>query len=349
MKNMQYTNNREPLLQHFDRPVGNTIVKSQDGLVNIESLQSFLLVIHASVNGLDPIEWATTNRESLKTELLNHGAILLRNFNVIPPTGLEQFITRVFGELLDYSYASTPRKLVSGKIYTSTKYPADQSIPLHNEMAYSREWPMTIVFYCIQAPVQGGETPIADSRKLFERIDPKITKLFLEKQVMYVRNYGGGLDLPWQTVFLTARKLEVEDYCRRVGMEFEWREGDRLRTRQICQAVIKHPKTGQMVWFNQAHLFHISSLQPEIRQLLLENVSEDDLPRNAYYGDGSPIEATVLDDIRAIYQNESLLFQWHEADVLMLDNMLVAHGRAPFVGPRGIIVGMANLFTNQNV
>jgi len=47
----------------------------------------------------------------------------------------EQFIQAISGELIEYSYRSTPRSQVSGNIYTSTEYPADQSIPLHNEMA----------------------------------------------------------------------------------------------------------------------------------------------------------------------------------------------------------------------
>lgn len=99
-----------------------------------------------------------------------------------------------------------------------------------------------------------------------------------------------------------------------------------------------------MVWFNQAHLFHISSLKPEVRESLLSMIHEEELPRNAFYGDGSKIESSVIEEIQEIYQQEAILFPWKEGDILMLDNMLVAHGRQPFVGKRKVVVGMAEPF-----
>ena len=163
---------------------------------------------------------------------------------------------------------------------------------------------------------------------------------------MYVRNFSDNLDLSWENVFQTKDKLEIENYCSQSGIEFEWKDGGKhLKTRQVCQAVATHPKTEETVWFNQAHLFHVSSLNSEIRQTLLSTMKEDELPRNAYYGDGSPIEASVLDEIRKIYQQEAIIFPWQEGDVLMLDNMLIAHGRQPFIGSRKVVVGMAEPFS----
>lgn len=158
---------------------------------------------------------------------------------------------------------------------------------------------------------------------------------------MYVRNYDDKLDLSWHNVFQTTNKSEVENYCRQAEIEFAWTGEDSLTTRQVCQAVAAHPKTGEMVWFNQAHLFHVSSLKSEIRESLLAAFKEEELPRNAYYGDGSPIETAVLDEIREIYQQEAIIFPWQDGDVLMLDNMLASHGRQPFTGSRKVVVGMA--------
>ncbi len=199
---------------------------------------------------------------------------------------------------------------------------------------------MKIGFFCMQPAAQGGETPIADSRKVFAAIDGAIRRRFAEKRVMYVRNYG-GLDLSWQTTFQTDSKDEVEQFCRRAGIAFEWKNDGRLRTRNVCEAVKAHPRTGEMVWFNQAHLFHVSSLEPDVREQLLSERGEHDLPRNACYGDGLPIELSVLQEIREAYREHTLSFPWQTGDVLLLDNMLCAHGRMPFQGPRKIVVGMA--------
>jgi alpha-ketoglutarate-dependent taurine dioxygenase len=321
-----------------------------DTLVKTEYLEpgrTLPVVIRPVIDGLNPMTWVSSHTEFIETKLLEHGAILFRNFNVKSTAEFEQFIMTISGELLDYTYGSTPRSHVSGHIYTSTEYPADQSIPLHNEMSYSTNWPMKIWFFCIQAAAKGGETPIGPSRQVFKRIPPRISERFIQKKVMYVRNYGGGLDLPWQSVFQTESKAEVENYCRRAGIHFEWKDGNRLRTRQVCQAVAHHPKTGEAVWFNQAHLFHVSSLQRAARELLLSTFNEEDLPRNAYYGDGSPIESSVLDEIRQAYEKEAVIFPWRDGDILVLDNMLVAHGRAPFSGPRKVVVGMTEAFSRQ--
>lgn len=307
------------------------------------------LVVTPAVEGIHFGTWAGSNREWIGTELSKHGGILFRNFKVETAADLEQFVEAVAGELLDYSYRSTPRNHVEGKIYTSTEYPASQAIPLHNEMAYSRHWPMKIAFHCVKPAERGGETPIADSRKVFQRIAPAIREEFMRKKVMYVRNYGDDLDLPWQNVFQTNSRSEVEDYCRRTGIEFEWKDGDRLRTRQLCQAVATHPQTGEMVWFNQAHLFHISGLDPAAVEALLDKFREEDLPRNSYYGDSSPIDPQALAEIREAYQQEAVIFPWQRGDVLLLDNMLAAHGRTPYAGPRQVRVGMAEPMTSTGL
>lgn len=36
-----------------------------------------------------------------------------------------------------------------------------------------------------------------------------------------------------------------------------------------------------------------------------------------------------------------VVFPWQTGDVLMLDNMLTAHAREPFQGPRKVVVAMA--------
>lgn len=311
------------------------------------AVNSLPLVVEPCVEGLSLTHWGQQHQAWIASQLLQHGGILFRGFQVAGATEFEQFMQANYGELLTYTFRSTPRSQVSGKIYTSTEYPENQSIPLHNEMSYTQTYPLKIAFFCLQPAVQGGETSIADSRKVFQKIDPAIREIFIDKQVMYVRNYGGGIDLSWQTVFNTQDKSEVETYCQQAGIEFEWKANDGLRTRQICQAVTRHPKTSDWVWFNQAHLFHISSLESTVRKELLATFKPEDLPRNVYYGDGSAIEDAVLEKIRQIYHQETILFPWQAGDVLLLDNLLTSHGRTPFFGSRKVVVAMAEAFTQE--
>jgi alpha-ketoglutarate-dependent taurine dioxygenase len=297
-----------------------------------------------AIEALNLVNWAASNREHLAQELLQHGAILFRGFNVQTVDEFERFMKSLTGELIDYSYRSTPRTQVSGKIYTSTEYPAHQNIPLHNEMSFTRQWPMMLGFFCIEAAEEGGETPIADSRKVYRRIDSLIRDRFTRQKVRYVRNYDNALDLTWQDVFQTTTRADVESFCRESGIEFEWNSDDGLCTSSVCQAVAEHPRTGEMVWFNQAHLFHVTNLQTEIRESLLESYGGAP-PRNAFYGDGSLISESDLEVIRAAYADETIIFPWQDGDILLLDNMLTAHGRRPYKGRRQIVVGMGQLFS----
>jgi alpha-ketoglutarate-dependent taurine dioxygenase len=166
---------------------------------------------------------------------------------------------------------------------------------------------------------------------------------------MYVRNYGEGLDLSWREAFQTSDRAAVEAYCRQARMSCEWREGDRLRTRAVRQVLATHPHTGETVWFNHAHMFHISNVEAPVREALLAQYREDELPRNAFYGDGAPIEGSVLEEIRRVYRESAVRFEWRRGDVLMLDNFLVSHGRDPFAGPRQVLVAMAELYTNEEL
>lgn len=280
--------------------------------------------------------------ELASTRLHEAGGLLLRGFDVLGEQAFQQLVRSFGHELLSYEFGSTPRKAVEQGVYTSTEYPAHQVIPLHNEQSYTLQWPLKIWFHCVQPSVEGGETPIADSRLIYQRIDPALRQRFTDKRLMYVRNYGNGLDLPWQQAFNSEDRQVVERFCRSNRIDFEWKADGELRTRQVCQAVARHPNTGEDVWFNQAHLFHVSNLAPAVREGLLA-VVEDllDLPRNVYYGDGSPLEDSALDEIRGVLDDCTVRFPWQQGDVLMLDNMLVAHGRASFKGVRKVIVAMA--------
>jgi alpha-ketoglutarate-dependent taurine dioxygenase len=193
----------------------------------------------------------------------------------------------------------------------------------------------------VLAASEGGETPIADIRRIYARVSPSVRERFAERGWMYVRNFGAGFGLPWQSVFQTTDKTIVEEHCRKNGIEFEWKENDGLRTRAIRPAIHRHPRTGETVWFNHATFFHVTTLEPAVREMLRVEFSEIDLPTNSFYGDGSPIEDAVLEELREIYRSEEVVFPWQKDDVLMLDNMLMAHGRRPYAGERKILVGMA--------
>jgi alpha-ketoglutarate-dependent taurine dioxygenase len=325
------------------RPIGSNI----SDLVTFESLsdRSMPVVAQPVTSGVNLITWAESDKERIQAILLRHGAILFRGFGIQSAAEFEGFITAVSGQPLPYLERSSPRTQVKGAIYSSTEYPADQEIFLHCENSYQKTWPLKIFFFC-QSPAElGGETPIADTRRILGRIDPKVRDKFAEKGVTYVRNFGAGFGLSWQEAFQTEDPQVVTQYCLSAGIECDWGRNDRLRIKQIRKAIRSHPSTGESVWFNHAVFFHVSTLDPATQKVLSESFSEEELPGNTYYGDGSKMEPEALDHLRRVYQEEKVLFRWRQGDIMMLDNMLVAHGRSPYCGPRKILVGMTEPYS----
>lgn len=306
------------------------------------------LVIEPGVEHVDLVEWAENNRAFIETRLLNHGALLFRNFKLNLAADFERFAASICEDLFNEN-GEHPRQNISGNVYTPVFYPAEKKILWHNENSFNHRWPVKIWFGCVQPAAQGGETPIVDSREVYERLDPRIREPFCEKQIMYVRNYGKGPGLEWQTVFNTTDKEEVERRCRDSLMEFEWTANDGLRTRAVRPAVVSHPQTGQPVWFNQAQHWHLSCLDEATRKSLVSVFAAKDLPRNCYYGDGSPIENAVMQEILRVYQRLETSFSWQRNDIMMLDNLLTAHARNPFSGERKLLVAMGEMLSYAEV
>jgi alpha-ketoglutarate-dependent taurine dioxygenase len=296
--------------------------------------------VEPTAAGLDARDWLAGSGDTLSKLRDEHGAVLLRGFGRLDADGLSQLATAMSGELLDYTNRSTPRTRVNGKVFTSTEYPADQTIPMHNESSYADAWPDTLFFGCMIPADEGGETPLADSSRVYERISAATRERFERDGVMYVRNFGNGLDLSWQEAFQTKDRAEVNAYCKEHGIRAEWLGGEMLRTRHVVQATTISRRTGKKVWFNQAHLFHVSALPEGVERELRAHFAEHELPRNAMYGDGTPLEAAHVAEIRAVYDAEQIAFPWEAGDVVIVDNEQFAHGRRPYSGSRSLLVAM---------
>ena len=315
----------------------------------LDQERRFPLVIEPNLDNVSLLGYGDSHRQELAAKLAEHGAILFRGFRSEGLEDFESFIARVSGGALEYTERSSPRSQVQGNIYTSTDYPPDQEIFLHNEQSYNQVFPRKIFFYCMTPAASGGETPIADCRRVYRQISAPTRERFARAGYLYRRNFGDGFGLTWETAFQTADRGEVEEYCRAHRIRWEWKEGNRLRTEQVRRATARHPDSGDPIWFNHLTFFHVSTLPPSIRDAMLAEFADEDLPNNTYFGDGAPIEPEVLEELRTIYQSETFAFPWQQGDILMLDNMSVAHGRRPFAGPRKVVAGMADTWDWDDV
>ncbi len=279
--------------------------------------------------------------------ILEHGGILFRGFRVRDAADHQAAIDALGARPMEYTYRSTPRTHVHGAVFTATEYPPALEIPLHCENAYQRTWPLWLSFCCIKPAARGGQTPIASMRAVTAAIPPPILERFAQRRVKYIRHYRPRVDLSWQDVFRTNDRTELAEFCSRNEIQHTWLDRDTLRTEQVCQGVADHPLTGARVFFNQAHLFHVSSLGEDAAASLINLFGADRLPRDARFGDGGCISAEDLAAVRAAFASAAVDLEWQQGDVVVLDNMQLAHGRRSYLGERRVLAALLNPHTSS--
>jgi len=315
---------------------------------NLEKEGQIVRLIRPSGKGLAPFsqleEYVREYAAMLDALLLETGAVLFRGFDVNDQAGFARIKDVLAGAAgFNYVDGNSPRTKLTRDIYTSTEYPKEYPISLHSELSYSRQWPSRIMFFCQTPPASGGETPVADCRLILKKLDPAVVAKFEQHGVKYTRYLRGskGAGKSWMDTFETTDRQEIEKFCYENDIEFLW-EGDSLFLSQWGHGVTQHPVTKEKIWFNQANQFHPSSLPSEVYQALrMVNAKRvHKYPQYAFYGNGEEISEQHLKEITNVHFESAIRFPWQQGDLLLLDNMLMAHGRMPFEGPRKIYVSM---------
>lgn len=298
---------------------------------------NFPLVIKPNNTGLILNDWIVNHKEQFENKVKKHGAILFRGFHINSVEKFENF-SKLYADVpLEYNLRSSPRYSVGKNVYHTTTYPKEYSIQMHSESSYAPNHPSNIVFCCVNPADERGETPIADNRLVLSYLNDDLKNRFSDKGVKYVRNLNKEVGLPWQEVFQTSNKEEVEEECKKTRIDFYWRSHNELVLTWNKKAIWEHPLTKELVWFNHGFFFNKYALE----DILLEVVKTDDqLPNNTFFGDGSIISKEEIEEIRMAYKKTTIEFSWEKGDVLFLDNMLMSHGRNPYSGDRKIITSL---------
>ncbi|MFJ7328168.1 TauD/TfdA family dioxygenase [Streptomyces cyaneofuscatus] len=289
-------------------------------------------------------DWLVGRREVLYGHLAAHGVLLLRGLDV---RSVEE-ARAVSGALISVPYEEregfAPRVGHGGGLYSSTVWPADQPMCMHNELSYARQPPRVLVLSCLRAPESGGATAVADARRVLDVLPRSLTDAFRRKGWLLERHYNGWVGLPWQDAFSTDDAAEVERYCAAQGIHPRWC-GDGLHTRQRRPAVVVHPVTGELCWFNQIAFLNRWTMEPSVRDFLTLEFGADGLPYDTAFGDGEQVGEPTVATVNAAYDRVAVREAWRDGDVLLVDNVLTAHAVDPYTGPREVVVAMGDPLT----
>lgn len=298
------------------------------------------------------------NKAAIAQVLLKHGAILFRGF---PITGAKDFSAAIeslnFGKFVNYIGGDSPRDKVENGVYTSTEAPPSFHIPLHQELSFIKYFPKHIYFYCDIPPVKAGETIIADARRVYHSFDEGFIKKFETKELTYVSHYYYKSKImewvnrfqrshkSWIEVFETNQKKEVEQKCNQNEFIWRWLNRDWLEIKQTRPALHVHPITHDIVWFNQAHLYDFNPRLLGIKKYIgakLFYFKKSTRLHEIEFADGERISRKELYHILDVLNENTVAFPWQKGDMLVLDNILAMHGRAPFTGRRRILTALTS-------
>jgi alpha-ketoglutarate-dependent taurine dioxygenase len=214
---------------------------------------------------------------------------------------------------------------------------------MHHELSYTLEFPKLMLFACLCAPTCGGATGVADSPTVLDALPAELIKRFECEGWLLTRCYNDEIGASYADAFGSEDRRSVERYCRANAIEFEWQPDGGLRTRQRRSAIVRHPVTGQRCWFNQIAFLNEWTLDPEVREYLMDVYGEDGLPFNTRFGNGDPIGEDVVQRLNQVYEANTARESWQAGDLMLVDNVRTSHSREPFEGPREILVGLADV------
>ncbi|OZM73589.1 hypothetical protein CFN78_08635 [Amycolatopsis antarctica] len=287
-------------------------------------------------------EFGATEGDLVRRNIVEHGSVLLNGFRWSDWDDLDTFVNGVVGKPLDYTERSSPRTELAPGVFTATDHPPAEEIILHTEQSYNLTVPRYLFFFGKRRAPEGGASRIADCRKVASALPSEIVDRFDREGYLLVRNYRPGLGLSWQEAFGTDDPGRLREYCSANGIEVEWIAEDHVQTRQMRWAVATHPETGHRSWFNHLAFFNLSALREELREFFADEYGPWGVPTNTFYADGTELEPEVAAALHGAYRGQELDVDVEAGEVLIVDNISTAHGRAPFVPPRELFVSMGD-------
>lgn len=313
----------------------------------INILNDIKLPVEIQVNQEDPdvfISYYLRNKGKIENLLETSGAIKFCGIHIDSLEIFQRIVNSISNRFMRYVDGNSPRTKLSSNVYTSTEYDKSQKITMHNELSYSAKWPNKLFFSCLQKADTGGETLIADGRKILENMNKDIVSEIRNRGIKYIRNLhsGVGVGPSWQDTFETDNKTQLEGYCKSYSIEFEWGENDSLKLIQLSEGIIKHRNSQKEIWFNQIdqfHPFHLGEEMLETMEIMYD--SPQDYPTYVSFGDGKEINESIVLDILKTIDEVTIAPSWQKNELLVVDNELVCHGRNSFTGNRKVLVAMS--------
>jgi alpha-ketoglutarate-dependent taurine dioxygenase len=291
------------------------------------------------------MQWVDAHRVALDQLVVKYGGVVLRGFPLRETVDFEILVERFPTYSAGYLGGSSPRRSLGRNVLESTNLASELRLGVHLEMAYMRDFPPRIVFFARQVARCGGETIIADFRRLSHLIPDSLREKLQLRGIRNVRNYGPAAECepayldnpdkrPWNHSFFTDSRDEVERLAVGLGMTTVWHADGSLTVINQMNAFTTHPVTGQSLYRNNIHAggrLNYTGKHAEAERALL---AVQEMPTGTFLGDGSSLDPDEMTLLSRLIDAVTISWPWSDGDTMILDNLQVAHGRNPYEGRR---------------
>jgi alpha-ketoglutarate-dependent taurine dioxygenase len=298
-------------------------------------------IVRAEAPG-DGLSWVAEHRDALRAAVAEHGSVVVRGLDLHNAPEVSAVFRRLSTGLMSEKEAFASRRVYSDGVYSSSTWPPNQPMCMHHELSYTLQFPGLMLFACLNAPTAGGATAVADSRAVLNALPAELVGRFERDGWILTRSYNDEIGASVAEAFGTDDRRAVESYCRGNAIQFEWQPDGGLRTWQRRSAVVHHPVSGQRCWFNQIAFLNEWTIDPEVREYLVDMYGANGLPFNTRFGNGDPIGEDVVELLNQVYVDNTVREPWLPGDLMLVDNIRTAHSREAYEGPREVLVGMAD-------
>lgn len=342
----------------------------------------FPIVLSPSLN--QPFDAILDEISARRTELLEilhrNGAILLRNCNIenirdfhrvlevieVLPAGNHEY----YGEVIRNKIGSHGREV--------TLVGDDDVVIPHTEAYYWYRQPKYISFYCEQSDCEAGETPLFDCAGIMKSIPSDLLGKLKGAKVLMQYIYASEsrtrasrqyptvqLKNTWQRIFETRDKKEVERELDRDDVEFCWMNNDELLVKVVTDLISKHPATGQLCFrgvrypSRSNHEYMLKEfIKPRLGDrtygtlaaLLFKFRSSD--PRRYFWTDSivdMELSKREENDLTEAYFKNCSIFRWKTGDMILIDNLKMAHARLNVDAHRKICIFIGEYFDQKKL
>ena len=354
-----------------------------------EPYHSYPLVVTPKSSDQQSISFLSSfmehNQGWIDNMMLRYGAVLFRGFDIVTAQDVEDVLVSYEPNKLSSTYRGTSPRHTQGNteyVFSAAEVPAHYPIAQHLEMSFLPAPPKKLFFSALKAPTaMGGETALADFRKVYQEIPVDLRQKLQSKKLRYTRTHKNvgerfthdvAAMLSWSEVFGTSNKTEVERLAavEDTPMRWEGRHHDTFVSEFETEAFQLHPQTGEPVWFNHAQVFHWTSFPAEllaafrrtrdlrylIRVVLLGTFSwikygvlHQKMALQVAFGDGTPLTIREMHQIRKAVHQNTVYNRWEQGDLVMIDNFSTSHGRQPtYDKGRNVVVSWSEPLLKAN-